>query len=257
MTRLHFSCLLYSACGAGTAADLDQVTKVIAGNMTLLELKTGESPYVINAVTRAKRDLFKYMGYVGAYLIIGGVDFDGVHLFNVHADGSTLQHSFVADGSGSLAAISVLEKEFKLDMSKCHPSRTVRFVIPTCRQHRLTELRSLRDRGIFYGWVQRLPKHNEGFIKEQEAETLVGKALMAGMESDLNSGNSYSYVVISKNRVFMKTDITPEFCRPQPQAIQFDLKPNTCVDSFVKVVSFANEDQGFLGEEDAKKMDVW
>lgn len=38
------------------------------------------------------------MGYVGAYLILGGVDFYGPHLYSVHAHGSTSVDPYLADG---------------------------------------------------------------------------------------------------------------------------------------------------------------
>lgn len=57
------------------------------------------------------------MGYVGAYLVIGGVDFYGPVLYSVHADGGSSKVPFLADGSGSLAAMGVLETYFKVDMN--------------------------------------------------------------------------------------------------------------------------------------------
>uniref|UniRef100_A0A1I8EJ38 Uncharacterized protein n=1 Tax=Wuchereria bancrofti TaxID=6293 RepID=A0A1I8EJ38_WUCBA len=58
-------------CGAGTAADLNQV-----------ELNTGKKARVITALWRAKQHLFSYM----AYLLIGGVDPTGPHLYQCSAN---------------------------------------------------------------------------------------------------------------------------------------------------------------------------
>uniref|UniRef100_A0A914UQ43 Proteasome subunit beta n=1 Tax=Plectus sambesii TaxID=2011161 RepID=A0A914UQ43_9BILA len=106
------------ACGAGTAADLDQVTKMLASNLQLIELNTERKARVITAVRRAKQHLFRYQGHVGAYLLIGGVDPTGPHLYEVHAHGSSCTFPFAADGSGSYAAISILERDFKFGMTQ-------------------------------------------------------------------------------------------------------------------------------------------
>jgi len=106
------------ACGAGTAADLDQVTKMLSANLRLIELNTGKKAQVITAVRQAKQHLYRYMGYIGAYLLIGGVDSTGPHIYDVSAEGTTMAKSYAADGSGSYAAISVLERDFKFGMTE-------------------------------------------------------------------------------------------------------------------------------------------
>uniref|UniRef100_A0A0N4ZPZ6 proteasome endopeptidase complex n=1 Tax=Parastrongyloides trichosuri TaxID=131310 RepID=A0A0N4ZPZ6_PARTI len=106
------------ACGAGTAADLDQVTKMLSSQMRLLELNTGKKARVVAALRHVKQYLFQYQGYVGAYLLIGGVDPTGSHLYTVSANGFTLARAYSAEGSGSYAAISVLERGFKFDMTR-------------------------------------------------------------------------------------------------------------------------------------------
>ena len=69
------------------------------------------------AITRAKQHLFQHQGYVQAYLIIGGVDISGVHLFSVSANGHSQRHQFISDGSGSYIANSILERDFKTNMT--------------------------------------------------------------------------------------------------------------------------------------------
>ncbi|VDD94136.1 unnamed protein product [Enterobius vermicularis] len=106
------------ACGAGTAADLDQVTKMLSSQMRLLELNSERKARVITAVRRAKQHLFQYMGYIGAYLLIGGVDSTGAHLYECSANGTTMSKPYAAQGSGSYAAISVLERDYRFGMEK-------------------------------------------------------------------------------------------------------------------------------------------
>jgi len=106
------------ACGAGTAADLDQVCKMLSSNLQLMELSTGRKARVVACLRIAKQHLFKHQGHVGAYLIIGGVDHYGPHLYEVHAHGSSSTLPYSADGSGSLAAMGILETRYKPEMTE-------------------------------------------------------------------------------------------------------------------------------------------
>ena len=65
-----------------------------------------------------KQHLFRYQGYIGAYLVVAGVDPTGVGLYTVHAHGSTDKLPYVTMGSGSLAAMSVFETQWKPKMSR-------------------------------------------------------------------------------------------------------------------------------------------
>jgi len=104
--------------GAGTAADTEMVTQLIASNLELHSLSEKRSPRVITALTMLKQHLFKYQGHLGAYLIVAGVDPTGAHLLSVQAHGSTDIGKYQSLGSGSLAAMAVLETHFKEDMTK-------------------------------------------------------------------------------------------------------------------------------------------
>lgn len=69
-------------------------------------------------MTMLKQHLFRYQGHIGAYLVVAGVDPTGAHLFTVHAHGSTDKLPYVTMGSGSLAAMSVFETQWKQKMSR-------------------------------------------------------------------------------------------------------------------------------------------
>lgn len=58
-----------------------------------------------------------YQGHIGAYLVVGGVDATGPHLFTVHAHGSTDKLPYVTMGSGSLNAMAVFEANYKENMT--------------------------------------------------------------------------------------------------------------------------------------------
>lgn len=65
-----------------------------------------------------KQHLFRYQGHIGAYLVVAGVDPTGVGLFTVHAHGSTDKLPYVTMGSGSLAAMSVFETQWKQNLTR-------------------------------------------------------------------------------------------------------------------------------------------
>lgn len=90
---------------------------MLSANLRLKELNTGKKARVISALRMAKQHLYGYMGYVGAYLLIGGVDPTGPYLYDCSANGTTMAKPYSAEGSGSYAAISVLERDFRFDMN--------------------------------------------------------------------------------------------------------------------------------------------
>lgn len=75
-------------CGAGTAADCDKVTDMIGSQLELLRLNSDRQQKVATANRLFQQKLFRYQGHIGAYLILGGVDFHGPHLYTIHAHGS-------------------------------------------------------------------------------------------------------------------------------------------------------------------------
>lgn len=104
--------------GAGTAADTEMVTQITSSNIELHSLSTGRAPRVVTALTMLKQHLFKYQGHVGAYLIVAGVDPTGPKLFSIHAHGSTDVGYYLSLGSGSMAAMAVLESRWHKDITK-------------------------------------------------------------------------------------------------------------------------------------------
>ena len=66
---------------------------------------------VVAAQRMVKQMLFRYQGHIGTYLIMGGVDVTGPALYEIAAHGSTSKVPFCTMGSGTLAAMSVLESQ--------------------------------------------------------------------------------------------------------------------------------------------------
>jgi len=115
--KLHYIAKNIFCAGAGTAADLEHTTQLMESQMELLRLATGTQPRVCTVVRRLSSMLFKYQGYVGCALVLGGVDVTGPHLYQIYPHGSTDYLPFTTMGSGSLAAMSVLESEYQEDLS--------------------------------------------------------------------------------------------------------------------------------------------
>lgn len=116
--KLHRLAPKIWCAGAGTAADTEMVTQLIASNLELHGLSQNRSPRVITALTMLKQHLFKYQGHLGAYLIVAGTDPTGAHLMSVQAHGSTDIGEYQSLGSGSLAAMAILETNWKPNMTK-------------------------------------------------------------------------------------------------------------------------------------------
>ena len=116
--KIHYIAPNIWCCGAGTAADTEKTTDLIASNLELLRLSTGSQSRVVTALTLVKRMLYKYQGNISAALILGGVDINGPHLYSIHPYGSTQRLPYTTMGSGSLAAMAVFESRFVEDMEE-------------------------------------------------------------------------------------------------------------------------------------------
>jgi 20S proteasome subunit beta 2 len=113
----HISSRIW-CCGAGTSADTENTTNLIASQLELLRLTTGQEPRVVTAMTRLKQYLFKHQGHVSAALVLGGIDATGSYLYTVHPHGSVDQLPFATMGSGSLAAMAIFEAGYRDDLSE-------------------------------------------------------------------------------------------------------------------------------------------
>ncbi|KAK4151677.1 proteasome subunit beta type 7 precursor [Chaetomidium leptoderma] len=116
--KLHYIAPNIWCAGAGTAADTEFTTALISSQLELHSLSTGRKPRVVTCMTMLKQHLFRYQGHIGAYLVVAGVDPTGTHLFTVHAHGSTDKLPYVTMGSGSLAAMSVFETQWKPSLTR-------------------------------------------------------------------------------------------------------------------------------------------
>ena len=123
--KIHYIAPNIWCCGAGTAADTEMTTALIGSQLDLLRRRTGTQSRVVTAMTMLKRMLYKYQGHIGAALVLGGVDVTGAHLYTIYPHGSTDKLPFVTMGSGSLAAMSVFESEYKDGMNEAEAKELV------------------------------------------------------------------------------------------------------------------------------------
>lgn len=117
--KIHYMAPNIYCCGAGTAADTDMTTKLLASQLELLRMDThSKESRVVTALTLLKRLLFRYQGHIGAAMVLGGCDVTGAHLYTIHPHGSTSKLPYASMGSGSLAAMAVLETSWRENMTE-------------------------------------------------------------------------------------------------------------------------------------------
>jgi len=111
--KIHYMAKNIYCCGAGTAADTEMTTTLIASQLELHRLHSGRQVRVATADTMIKQMLFRYQGHIGAALVLGGVDVDGPHVYCIYPHGSSESLPFTTMGSGSRAAMAVIEGRWK------------------------------------------------------------------------------------------------------------------------------------------------
>jgi len=115
--KLHKMAENIWCAGAGTSADLEHTTALMASKLELHRMATNSQPRVCSAVNMLSQMLFKYQGHVGCALVLGGVDINGPHLYKVFPHGSSDRSPFATMGSGCLCAEGVLESFYKDNMT--------------------------------------------------------------------------------------------------------------------------------------------
>ncbi|EPR79644.1 Proteasome subunit beta [Spraguea lophii 42_110] len=137
--KIHYISDNIYTCGAGTAADIDRISIYTSKKMNIFEKEYNRIPRVAFAANTASLELFRYMGYKSAALLMGGIDDLGVHLITVNPHGSTFPAEYNAQGSGSLAAIGILEAGYKENMEE---SEAVKLAVEAIKAGILNDLYS-------------------------------------------------------------------------------------------------------------------
>merc|ERR1712083_626435 len=108
---------------------LVQIPGPLVGILWQTRIVTRPLPLSLASWSSADSWLFRYQGHIGTYLIMGGVDVTGPHLYEIAAHGSTSKVPYCTMGSGTLAAMSVLESRWVPDMSEEDAKQLVRDAI--------------------------------------------------------------------------------------------------------------------------------
>ena len=116
--KIHYMAPNIYCCGAGTAADTEKTTELMASQLELLRMDTKRQSRVVTACTLLKRMLFRYQGHISAALVLGGCDVNGPHIYQIYPHGSTSKLPYTTMGSGSLAAMAVFESAWREDMNE-------------------------------------------------------------------------------------------------------------------------------------------
>lgn len=116
--KLHRLADRIHCAGAGTAADTEHLTASCARFLTLFRRKYCREPFVHTAQRFLSTHLHRYRGAIGAALILAGVDCTGPHLLYIMPHGSSAPMWYTSMGSGSLAAMGVLDAGFRKDMDE-------------------------------------------------------------------------------------------------------------------------------------------
>lgn len=108
---------------AGTVSDIQLIAKYLRAELRLKEIKTGRKSTVkegANLLGGMVYNNVRRMSMIPGItqFVFGGSDKDGLHLFEVFADGSVTEiRDFVSSGSGSEMAYGLLEHQFVPNMT--------------------------------------------------------------------------------------------------------------------------------------------
>lgn len=116
--KIHFISDKIMCCGAGTAADTHRVTRMASREMQLFAYKHMKCPYITHCERLITDYLHGYSGQIGAALVLGGVDDNGIKLYSISPHGYSSERDFTSLGSGSYAAIAILEAGYRRGMPK-------------------------------------------------------------------------------------------------------------------------------------------
>lgn len=86
---------------------------MVRRELELHRLNTHTENRVMHAAGRISSHAFQYGGHVGLNAILGGVDVKGPQLVEISADGNMYGLPYLTMGSGSLAALAIMDSQYK------------------------------------------------------------------------------------------------------------------------------------------------
>ena len=103
---------------SGSVGDAQQLIRIMQAEISLYKLENEESsvPAIVTMLSNILQSS-RYYPYM-AMLIVGGIDSQGSHLYNIDPLGGVTEDKYTSTGSGSPIAFGVLESRFRENMQK-------------------------------------------------------------------------------------------------------------------------------------------
>ncbi len=103
---------------SGSVGDAQQLIRVMQAELSLYKMENGDSN-ASAAITLMSNIMqsSRYYPYI-TMMIMGGIDSEGYHLFNIDPMGGVTEDKYTSTGSGSPVAFGVLESGFKENLSR-------------------------------------------------------------------------------------------------------------------------------------------
>lgn len=229
--KIHYIADNIMCCGAGTAADTEHTTQLIASQLALHRLATRRESRVATALNMLKQMLFRYQGHVSAALVLGGVDFHGPHLYTVYPHGKcccsrkcffsyapAVQLGAAIPATVFQALTQVLCSDFVYvygaNSTFSRTGSTDRLPYVTMGSG------SLAAMAVFEA------KYKEGMAVE-DAKQLVYEGISAGIFNDLGSGGNVDLCIITKGQKEYIRGYAKENERKYRRPAGYDFVPGT------------------------------
>lgn len=107
---------------AGSVSDAQLITKLLQAELKLRKIRAGREPSAKESAnllgTIVYHNIRKFSPFLGITgFLLGGVDNEGFHLYDIGIDGSVIEHeNYVTDGSGFMMAYGVFDTLYKKDI---------------------------------------------------------------------------------------------------------------------------------------------
>jgi proteasome beta subunit len=103
---------------SGSVGDAQQLIRIMQAELSLYKMENGDSN-ASAAITLMSNIMqsSRYYPYI-TMMIMGGIDSEGYHLFNIDPMGGVTEDKYTSTGSGSPVAFGVLESGFKENLSR-------------------------------------------------------------------------------------------------------------------------------------------
>lgn len=113
--------------GAGESSEITIMEKLLKAEIKIFEVRTGRKPTVKEAANLLAQI---QLNSTGSHFLLGGVDKTGEYAFDI-MPGLAMEKDYAFSGSGSFYTLSVLDNEYKEQMTEKEATETAVKVIST------------------------------------------------------------------------------------------------------------------------------